>query len=148
MIAFDLKCENGHSFEGWFQDGGAFEEQKNKGLISCPICENTNITKAISTFAIKKSGATPKSHLINKKIDPQIALKDLNKKIVDFVEKNFDDVGTDFTKEALKIHCGVTEPRNIRGVSTKEEEKILKDEGVEFFKMPPPLENDDKDFDA
>ena len=148
MIAFDLQCENGHSFEGWFQDGEAFEEQKRHGLVSCPFCENTNISKSLSTFAIIKSPPSPKSHLVNKKIEPQLALKEINQKIVEFLEKNFDDVGTNFTREALKIHCGAAAPRNIRGVSTQEEEKILKDEGVEFFKLPPAYQKDDKDYDA
>jgi len=48
-------------------------------------------------------------------------------------------VGSDFTKEALKMHYGVIEPRNIRGVSTKEEEKTLKEEGVQFIKVPMPI---------
>jgi hypothetical protein len=66
----------------------------------------------------------------------------MGKEIVDFVEKNFDDVGCDFAKEALKIHYGVTEPRNIRGVSTKAEEKTLKEEGIQFFKIPLPASPD------
>ncbi|MGD9072079.1 MAG: DUF1178 family protein, partial [Desulfobacterales bacterium] len=44
----------------------------------------------------------------------------------------------DFTKEALKMHYGVTEQRNIRGTSSPEEEKILKEEGIEFIKIPIP----------
>ena len=63
-------------------------------------------------------------------------------KIVDFVQKNFDDVGCNFAKEALKIHYGAVEPRNIRGVSTKEEEKTLEEEGIEFFKVPMPTTPD------
>ena len=62
----------------------------------------------------------------------------MGKEIIDFVEKNFDDVGCDFAKEALKIHYGVEEPRNIRGISTKEEEKMLKEEGIDFVKIPMP----------
>ena len=46
------------------------------------------------------------------------------------------------TKEALKIHYGATEPRNIRGVSTPAEEEILKEEGIEFFKIPTTLPPD------
>ncbi len=69
-------------------------------------------------------------------------LKQVGKEIVDFVEKNFDDVGCDFAKEALKIHYGVEEPRNIRGVSTKEEEKMLKEEGIDFLKIPMPAPPD------
>lgn len=148
MIAFDLKCDNNHSFEGWFKDNDAFEKQKKRGLITCPMCESTNISKAISTFAIKKGSHSQNECHLEKNMDAQQALIHLNKKIVDFVEKNFDDVGANFTKEALKIHCGVSEPRNIRGVSTKEEEKILEDEGVEFFKLPARIEKGDKDFDT
>ena len=74
-------------------------------------------------------------------------MKRIGNQIVDFVEKNFDDVGCDFAKEALKIHYGVTEARNIRGVSTKEEEQVLKKEGIQFFKIPLPAEPD-KDSSA
>jgi hypothetical protein len=54
----------------------------------------------------------------------------------EFLEKSFEDVGTDFTKEALNIHYGLKEPKNIRGVSTKKEEKVLAEEGIKFIKMP------------
>ena len=47
-------------------------------------------------------------------------------------------MGTEFAKEALKMHYGVTDQRNIRGTSTTDEEKILKEEGVEFHKIPFP----------
>jgi len=53
--------------------------------------------------------------------------------------ENFEDVGPQFAKEALKIHYGASEARNIRGVSTAEEEKMLKEEGVDFFKVGAPL---------
>lgn len=151
MIAFDLNCGNGHTFEGWFKDNDSFEEQLAKGMIACPVCESKTITKALSTFAIMKGrknlspGETSPAPLAN--IPSQKALMDLNKQIVAFVEKNFDDVGPNFAKEALKIHCGVSAPRNIRGVSTLEEEKILKDEGVDFIKLPA-IPEGDKEFDA
>jgi hypothetical protein len=133
MIAYDLQCVNGHSFEGWFEDRKAYEAQKKKALIACPVCNSTSIARIPSTFAIKSS--TPLKELSEQQAD----LENISKKIVDFVEKNFDDVGSDFTKEALKMHYGVTEARNIRGVSTKEEEKTLKEEGVQFFKVPMPI---------
>jgi len=133
MIAYDLQCINGHSFEGWFEDGQAYEEQEKNGFISCPICNSTSIARVPSTFAIKSSNS------LNNFYNPDEDLADMNRKIVDFVEKNFDDVGSDFTKEALKMHYGVVEARNIRGVSTKEEEKTLKEEGVQFIKVPMPV---------
>jgi len=60
----------------------------------------------------------------------------LLKKFYEYIEKNFEEVGPDFAKEALKMHYGVTEKRNIRGTSTEDEEKLLREEGVEFHKIP------------
>ena len=134
MIAYDLQCTKGHTFEGWFEDRKAYLDQQKKGLISCPVCNDTSISIIPSTFAIKSS-QVPQSSETPLKYD---RLKKMGKEIVEFVEKNFDDVGCDFAKEALKIHYGVTEPRNIRGVSTKDEEKVLKKEGIQFFKIPMP----------
>jgi hypothetical protein len=136
MIAYDLQCVNGHAFEGWFEDSEAYLTQKKKGFIACPVCNNADVSRIHSTFAIKSS-AIPGSISLQEK-----NLKKIGKEIVDFIEKNFDDVGCDFAKEALKIHYGVEKPRNIRGVSTKEEEKMLKEEGVEFLKIPMPTPPD------
>ena len=139
MIAFDLQCEKGHAFEGWFEDSQAYDTQKKKGLITCPSCNSTVISKLPSTFAIK--GSQPLADLMNKQID----LKKMSNEISDYVNKNFDNVGCEFTKEALKMHYGVTESRNIRGVSTKEEEKILSKEGIQFFKIPVAMPADPED---
>lgn len=130
MIIFDLQCSSGHSFEGWFDDSQAFEIQREQGLLTCPICNDRTICKMPSTFAIKTSqlAAPPEPKAED--------LAALGEKIVEFVEKNFDDVGTDFAKEALKMRYGVAEQRNIRGQSTSEEEKMLREEGVPFFKIP------------
>jgi hypothetical protein len=132
MIAYDLGCSNGHSFEGWFDDEQSFLEQKHKNLVACPICNTTEVSRRPSIFAIKSS---QKVKLEDAKQDD---LADLGRKLSDFLKKNFDDVGCDFAKEALKIHYGASEPRNIRGVSTEEEEKTLRQEGVEFIKLPMP----------
>jgi hypothetical protein len=70
------------------------------------------------------------------------ALEELSRRIHNFVEKHFDNVGPDFAREALKIHYGSAEPRNIRGSSTPLEEKTLHEEGVRFFKIPLPTESD------
>ncbi|MDX2498578.1 MAG: DUF1178 family protein [Desulfobacterales bacterium] len=133
MIAYDLQCINGHSFEGWFEDRKAYEKQKRNCLIACPVCNSTSIDRIPSTFAIKSSTS------LKEFSDQQADLLNMGQKIIDFVEKNFDDVGTDFSKEALKMHYGVSEARNIRGVSTQEEEKTLTEEGVQFFKVPMPV---------
>ena len=143
MIAYDLQCGNGHRFEGWFEDGNAFDLQNKQGLIACPVCENTAVYKMPSTFAIKGS-----SNTVALNPDGHKALSALGKQIVDYVENNFDNVGADFAEEALKMHYGVTKPRNIRGVSTPDEEETLNSEGIRFFKLPVPSESPDTDPDA
>jgi len=130
MIAFDLFCSKGHKFECWFKDSSSFEEQKSTGLITCPICNDHQIEKAFSPFRIKKNGEKKREE-----IDPQQAYQALQI-INDYIDKHFEDVGADFYKEALKIHYGETEKRNIRGTALTEEEVILKEEGVQFFKVP------------
>ncbi len=138
MIAYDLQCGNGHQFEGWFEDSKSFDRQKKEGLIACPICEDTAVSKIPSTFAIRGSSDTIP---LKTGANPDVAA--LSKRIVDYVDKNFDNVGADFAEEALKIHFGVSEPRNIRGVSTPTEEETLKAQGINFFKFPVPLKPSD-----
>jgi len=132
MIIYDLKCSNGHTFEGWFDDSQTFEKQSAKGMITCPVCENKAVSKIPSTFAIKSS------HIETDSFRRQKELEETGEKIADFVENNFENVGCNFTTEALKMHYGVSEPRNIRGTSTKKEEETLKDEGINFIKIPMP----------
>lgn len=139
MIVYDLRCTNGHSFEGWFEDLKAYRSQKRKAMIACPVCNDIDVHRIPSTFAIKSPSPDEKHH------SEQAALALLGQKIAEFVEKNFDDVGCQFTTEALKMHYGVSEPRNIRGVSTQQEEKVLKEEGVEFFKLPVSIPPDSDD---
>ena len=127
MIAFDLFCSNGHKFECWFKDGVSFEEQKSTGMITCPICDDRQIEKAFSPFAIKRGGERVKEEM-----DPHQALQLVH----EYLEKHFENVGAEFYKEALKIHYGEAEKRNIKGTATTEEEVILKEEGVQFFKIP------------
>ncbi len=130
MIAFDLFCSNGHKFECWFKDGASFEEQKSLGTITCPICDDHQVEKAFSPFRIRKEGGRRSSE-----VDPEKAYQALQL-INDYIDKHFEDVGADFYKEALKIHNGEAEKRSIKGTATTEEEIILKEEGVQFLKVP------------
>ena len=138
MIVFDLECPQGHIFEGWFDNLESFEEQNLKDMISCPQCNDTNIKKILSPVAVK----TPAAPAMGRD-SGSIDYRRLAKEIVDYIHNEFEDLGTNFTKEALKIHYGVAEERNIRGSATESEEKLLKEEGVQFFKVPVPKTDDD-----
>ena len=127
MIAFDLICSNGHRFECWFRDSASFEDQKASGIINCPVCNDDQVEKVLSTFAIRKGGEKKKAE-----VDAYQTLR----MVSEYVEKHFEDVGLDFTKEALKIHYGEVKKKNIKGMATPDQEKLLKEEGVQFFKIP------------
>lgn len=126
MIAFELTCNNGHIFEGWFESGQDYEDQLGRGLVTCPVCNDPSIKKVLSP--VRSVGQRPG--------EGGESLKTLVKAVNDYVHRNFEDVGTDFAKEALKIHYGATPQRNIMGVSTAAEEEQLREEGVAFAKVP------------
>ena len=127
MIAYDLQCAAGHTFEGWFENATGFDEQKERGLLTCPICGSAEVNRVMSTFGIAR-----RRHRESSEKTPVNPLEIITR----YVDENFEDVGVDFAKEALKIYYGVAEQRNIRGVSSEQEEKILREEGVPFFKVP------------
>jgi hypothetical protein len=77
--------------------------------------------------SVKKNGGKKRE-----KADPQEFLQSINK----YLDEHFEDVGLNFTKEALKIHYGEAKKRNIKGTATQDQEKLLKDEGVQFLKIP------------
>jgi hypothetical protein len=135
MIVFDLECMNGHTFEGWFDDKKDLENQQEQGILQCPVCETSSIEQKLSLISIKTSSAP--SHQARQSLRAnQEVIAEFAEKMTEFVEKNYEDVGTSFSKEALKMHYGATEHRNIRGTTTKEEEKVLTKEGVPVVKIP------------
>src|SRR5690606_28629393 len=56
MIVFDLSCDGGHRFEGWFGSSADFEEQSGQGLLNCPRCGSATISKAPMAPAVPKKG--------------------------------------------------------------------------------------------
>jgi len=133
VIIYDLKCENNHIFEGWFNDRTAFEEQKKKGLVKCPVCGSLSIDIVPSSITVmgKRTGKFSKN---NKDISP---MKDL-RMFHEYLDKTFEDVGSKFAEVALKIHLGEEDSRNIKGTTTKTEEDTLREEGIPFVKIPIP----------
>jgi len=134
VIVYDLTCEDNHIFEGWFKDRAAFEEQKGKKLIVCPVCGSLNIEMVPSSMAIVGKGSQEKELPSPRDQASTITLKMLS----DFVDKHFDNVGDRFAEVALKMHHGEEEKRNIKGYTTKAEEETLKEEGIQFIKIPTP----------
>jgi hypothetical protein len=135
MIAFDIVCSNGHVFECWFKDSTSYEEQKSSGIIYCPICNDNDVEKVFSPFAIKKNAERKGEEKKREEVHPDNPYQAL-RMINEYLDKHFEDVGANFAKEALKIHWGEGEERNIKGMATPQEETLLKEEGVPFIKVP------------
>lgn len=140
MVVFDLECGAGHRFEGWFDDLKDLKSQIRKGLVTCPVCGDTEVRQVPSSFGIAKGGRRDSGEGDQEHMTQALAMAAQR-----YFRENFEDVGTSFAKEALKIHYGAAEQRNIRGVSSEEEEKMLKDEGVDFFKVGLPREEPAED---
>ena len=132
MIIYDLRCANGHAFEGWFKDRETWLFQNSQNMVACPVCNGTDIEISPSSITILGRDSRDEKKSQNKEISAAKALKMLQQ----YIDKNFEDVGDKFAEIALKIHYGDEEKRNIKGTSTPEEEKNLKDEGVKYIKIP------------
>ena len=131
MIIYDIKCENGHTFEGWFKDRQAWIEQNAGRLVCCPVCNSSSVEIAPSSLTIMGKDSKPPR---NKDVSRGQVLQSLHR----YLENNFEDVGTKFAEVALKIHAGDEERRNIKGTTTPREETVLKEEGVSFIKISLP----------
>ena len=52
MICYSLKCSAGHTFDSWFGNVKAYEKLKASGLLSCSICGDPNVQKAIMSPSV------------------------------------------------------------------------------------------------
>ena len=146
MIHYQLRCEAGHEFDGWFKDSAGFEAQAASGFIACPSCGSVEVSRALMAPAIPRKGAEP---IIATPPPPALpsapqsaggALPDTVRvalqKLREEVEKNCDYVGTDFAEEARRIHYGEAPPRGIYGESTDEDAESLAEDGIGFARIP------------
>ena len=47
MIRYALACADRHEFDSWFANSAAFDKQKKRGLVTCPVCGSAKVDKAI-----------------------------------------------------------------------------------------------------
>ena len=137
MVVYDLICAQGHNFEGWFNDLDDLDRQIHTRALVCPVCGDEDISRRPSTFGLVKSGRVEEK--IVPAPAPALPVEELYRRweeISGRLEKDYVDVGSNFADEALKMHYGAADRRNIRGQSTESQEELLRKEGVEFFKVP------------
>ena len=135
MIKYNLKCNNDHEFESWFSDSKEFERLKTRKLLECIYCNSKKIKKSIMAPMISIS----KNNNLNKfQINEKILQKQRNKliKLRNFIEKNFEYVGEDFSKKVREIYYGKKNKKTIYGITSPEERKELKEEGINLLSIP------------
>ena len=153
MIRYTLACPDHHAFEAWFSDSAAFEAQREKGLLACPVCGSTAIDRALMTPAVstarKKEGrARPETAergdavrlAANVADDQQPAKQEVVKalrKLRKHLTDNADYVGDRFAEEARRIHYEESEKRAIYGEATRDDAREMAEEGIEFHPLPP-----------
>ena len=99
MIKYNLICECGQTFESWFSSSTEYDSLKKKKLINCIYCHNTAVQKSVmSPNLSSKSNKAIKKTKLEKKIKKQ--LLDFRK----YIEKNCENVGKNFSREARNIH--------------------------------------------
>ena len=135
MIVYNLRCRNGHEFEGWFRDSAAFDAQSADGKLSCPACNSRRIEKAIMAPAVTGSEREPEQAKPDARQMRQF-MTGLRK----YIQENAEYVGVNFAEEARKIHYGETAERHIYGETTVEEARELVEEGVDVAPLPPDLD--------
>jgi len=129
VIVFNLRCASAHVFEAWFRDGATYDRQAAAGEVVCPSCGATEVAKAPMAPRLQKAKGKDDAAAARRM---RAALGELR----DHVEKNCDYVGPGFAEEARKIHYGEIDKRNIYGEASSDEAEALKDEGVEFGRVP------------
>jgi hypothetical protein len=130
-----LQCPFQHRFDGWFADDADFQNQSMRGLLTCPVCGHAEVHKLPSAprLNLNKSQAFPDQR-------SEIAATGASSARVHALQQliqQSDDVGAQFTEEALSMHRGETEFRSIRGQATSEQAQELLEEGVDVFPLLP-----------
>lgn len=147
LKVFDLECGRGHVFEGWFGSHEDYDKQRERGLVSCPVCESTQITKRLSAPHLNVAhlhrppaqAPTAGGEAASRSVASLQAgvLRQIRELI-----RNTENVGSRFAEEARRIHAGDADERPIRGIATPEERAALAEEGIDAVALPAFLDDE------
>jgi hypothetical protein len=155
MIAFDLSCSGGHRFEGWFGSSSDFDMQLSGGLLTCPVCDDGVVHKALSVPNVSRKGnqiapvaataSTPaepvSGEVMNAPALPPAMIEMMRKLAVAQTEmlKASQWVGREFAETARAIHYGEEDDRLIHGETSPDEAEALVEEGISVAPLPFPV---------
>jgi hypothetical protein len=155
LKVFDLQCEHGHVFEGWFGSAQAYETQQKQGLLMCPVCNSQQINKKLSAPRLNVShirqadaaDSTPSAPAAGTAVAAPAAaqMAALQAQFLQHMRKivrEADDVGSRFAEEARRMHEGEAHERAIRGTATPDERAELAEEGIAVMPIPDFLDDE------
>tara|TARA_B100000161_G_C33276055_1_gene292042 strand:+ start:78 stop:500 length:423 start_codon:yes stop_codon:yes gene_type:complete len=134
MIKYNLKCENNHEFESWFSSSDEFDNLNKKKLLECIYCSSKSIEKSIMAPMVSLVNDNKKEFNSLENI-----LKDEKNKLLklrNYVEKNFEFVGDNFSKKVREVYYDKKNKRTFYGTTTPEERKELENEGIDLLTIP------------
>ena len=134
MIKYNLRCNKEHEFDSWFSDSNEFEKLKNRRLLECIYCNSKKIQKTIMAPMISCS----KNKDNNLKLLNKDLLKEKNKliKLREFVEKNYEFVGNNFSKKIREVYYNKKTKKGIYGTVSSKEKEELSEEGIDLLSIP------------
>ena len=164
MIVYNLACEHLHLFEGWFGSPADFENQRDRGLVECPVCGSNTVERKLHAPRINvgaqqsaasvareaneaKEGmaVTTPAETVPTATDSgtEIDFGKLREAMATFAEnvrENTEYVGEKFAEEARAMHYGEKPHKGIRGRADKETAQELREEGITFQSLPFPVD--------
>lgn len=145
MIVFDLRCGGNHVFDAWFGSSDAYADQRERGLIECPVCGDHAIEKAamapaVATKGNRQGAAPPTSAAAN--LPAPAELKAALGRLAQVQAKMLEGsewVGRSFAARARSMHQGEEDHAPIHGQATPAEATALAREGVSVAPLPLPI---------
>jgi len=147
MIVFDLSCEEGHRFEGWFGSSDDFAAQQAQGLVACPHCGSPDVAKAPMAPAVPRKGnqlaVAPRESrqaLASGPMPPEVvaALQQLAEAQARALS-NSKWVGDAFAEQSRAMHYGERDSETIHGQASPDEARALFEEGIPVSPLPFPV---------
>ena len=150
MKVYNLRCAHDHCFEGWFASDADYVAQRERALVTCPLCEDADVQRMPSAPRLNlgavppvepappssvASATTPAPQTV---VQAPAHLQAAWFTAVQQLMAKTEDVGERFPEEARRIHYGETAQRPIRGQASLEESSALREEGIEVMAVPIP----------
>ena len=137
MKVFNLRCGQQHAYEGWFASEDEFTSQRERGIVACPLCGDTDAVRMPNAPRLKVSRHAAPAEPARSETT-EVTLQSQWLRAVRQVLSSTEDVGERFPEEARRIHYGEVEERGIRGKATREDAEALREEGIEVMALPIP----------